>query len=246
MILTGVRFRSSVKVYFFNPGDIENLIVGTKIVAETERGITIGKIVIPPREMEPPSSEVKKIIRIATEEDLNQYQKNEEDEKSAFKICLEFIEKHNLPMKLISTEYTLDRSKLVFYFTADGRIDFRELVKDLARTFKTRIEMRQIGVRDAAKQCSGMAVCGRELCCSSFLSGFNPISIKMIRVQGLPLNPSKLSGMCGRLLCCLAYEIKNYLEGGDLQPTALEYLSSLDEAVDAETLSKLDEKENDK
>lgn len=149
-------------------------------------------------------------------------------------------------MKLISTEYTLDRSKLVFYFTADGRIDFRELVKDLARTFKTRIEMRQIGVRDAAKQCSGLAACGRELCCSSFLSGFNPISIKMIRLQGLPLNPSKLSGMCGRLLCCLSYEMKNYLDGGDLQPTAIEYLSSLDEAVDAETLSKLDEKENDK
>jgi len=245
MILTGVRFRSSVKIYYFDPGELQNLQIGTKIVAETERGITIGKVVIPPKELEPPTTEIKKIIRIATEEDLERYNKNVEDEKKAFKICLEFIDKHALPMKLVSTEYTLDRTKLVFYFTADGRIDFRELVKDLAKTFKTRIEMRQIGVRDAAKLCSGIAPCGRELCCSSFLSGFIPISIKMIRLQGLPLNPSKLSGMCGRLLCCLAYEMKNYLEGGDLQPTGLEYLSSLDEVVDAETLNKLDEKEND-
>lgn len=246
MLLTGVRFRSSVKIYYFDPGDIENLTIGTKIVAETERGITIGKVVIPPRDLEPPSTELKKIMRIATKEDIEQYKKNLLDEKEAFKICLELIEKHNLPMKLISSEYTLDRTKLVFYFTADGRIDFRELVKDLARTFKTRIEMRQIGVRDAAKLCSGIAPCGRELCCSSFLSGFAPISVKLIRLQGLPLNPSKLSGMCGRLLCCLAYEMKNYLEGGDLQPTAIEYLSSLDEVVDPETLKKLDEKENDK
>jgi len=245
MILTGVRFRTSVKIYYFDPGELDNLQIGTKIVAETERGITIGKVVIPPRELEPPATEIKQIIRIATEEDLEQYNKNLEDEKKAFKICLKFIEKHALPMKLVYTEYTLDRTKLVFYFTADGRIDFRELVKDLAKTFKTRIEMRQIGVRDASKLCSGIAPCGRELCCSSFLSGFTPISIKMIRLQGLPLNPSKLSGMCGRLLCCLAYEMKNYLEGGDLQPTGLQYLSSLDEVVDAETLNKLDEKEND-
>lgn len=246
MILTGVRFRSSIKIYYFDPADIEDLKIGTHIVAETERGVTIGKIVIPPKDMTPPSTEIKKIIRIAKEEDMDLYKKNLEDEKEAFKTCLNCIEKHALAMKLISAEYTLDRSKLIFYFTADGRIDFRELVKDLARLFKTRIEMRQIGVRDAAKQCGGIAPCGKELCCSSFLTNFSPVSIKMIRIQGLPLNPSKLSGMCGRLLCCLFYEIKNYMEGGDLQPTGIAYLSSLDEVVDPETLKKLDEKENDK
>jgi cell fate regulator YaaT (PSP1 superfamily) len=245
MILTGVRFKSSIKVYLFDPNGFE-LNAGDMVVAETERGLTIGKVVLPPREMEMPQTEIKKIERKTTEQDIEVYTKNHDDEKSAFKTCIEYITKHNLPMKLVSTEYTLDRNKLVFYFTADGRIDFRELVKDLARVFKTRIEMRQIGVRDASKLCGGVAICGRELCCSSFLSGFSPISIKMIRNQGLPMNPSKLSGMCGRLLCCLSYETKNYGDGGELFLSKKPYLSSLEEPVDFETLKKLDEKENGK
>lgn len=245
MILAGVRFRSSIKIYYFDPDNIE-LSKGDFVIAETERGLSIGKVVITPREIAPPATEVKKILRKATEEDIETLRKNFEDEKEAHKTCLQYIEKHNLPMKLISSEYTFDRNKLIFYFTADGRIDFRELVKDLARIFKTRIEMRQIGVRDAAKQCGGIAACGRELCCSSFLSGFSPISIKMIRSQFLPLNPSKLSGMCGRLLCCLSYEVINYLEGGDLYQKEVAYLKSLNEPVDLDTLKKLDEKENGK
>lgn len=245
MILTGVRFKSSIKVYFFDSIGLE-LNCGDMVVAETERGLTIGKVVMPPKDVDPPATEIKKIERKTTPEDLEIYNKNHEDEKNAFKVCMEHIARHKLPMKLVSTEYTLDRNKLVFYFTADGRIDFRELVKDLARVFKTRIEMRQIGVRDASKLCGAISICGRELCCSSFLSGFSPISIKMIRNQGLPLNPSKLSGMCGRLLCCLGYEVKNYTNGGDLSHVSRPYLSSLEEPTDIETLKKLDERENGK
>lgn len=245
MILTGVRFRSAIKTYLFDPDNWE-LAFGDLVVAETERGLTIGRVVIPPREMEQPETEVKKIVRKATEEDLQAFENNKNDEKKAFAIGLEQIEKHGLPMKLVSTEYTLDRTKLVFYFTADGRIDFRELVKDLARIFKTRIEMRQIGVRDGAKLCGGLAVCGRELCCSTFLTGFKPISIKMIRSQGLPLNPSKLSGMCGRLMCCLHYELANYVEGGDLYQCVKSYLESLEDSSELELIKKLDEKENEK
>lgn len=245
MILVGVRFKSSIKIYFFDPDGID-LKGGDLVVAETERGLTIGKVVLPPSEMEAPETELKKILRKVTEEDLENYKKNREDEKTAFKTCIEQIQKHQLPMKLVSTEYTLDRTKLIFYFTADGRIDFRELVKDLARIFKTRIEMRQIGVRDGAKMCGGVAICGRELCCEKFLTGFSPISIKMIRSQGLPLNPSKLSGMCGRLMCCLNYEMLNYIEGGDLFHIETSYLKSLEEPSDIEMLKKLDEKENGK
>lgn len=245
MILTGVRFKSSIKVYLFDPDGLD-LSSGELIVAETERGLTIGKIVIPPQEMQKPETEIKKILRKVNEEDLDAYRNNQIDEKEAFRLGLEQIEKHGLPMKLVSTEYTLDRTKLIFYFTAEGRIDFRELVKDLARIFKTRIEMRQIGVRDGAKLCGGVAICGRELCCSKFLTGFKPISIKMIRNQGLPLNPSKLSGMCGRLMCCLNYEMLNYIEGGDLYHIDKSYLQPLEEPTDLETLKKLDEKENGK
>ncbi len=245
MILIGVKFRSSVKTYYFDPDNWE-INKGDLVVAETERGLTVGRVVQPPKDITPTIQDIKKILRKATEEDMDALRKNLEDEKDAFKICLQYIDKHSLPMKLISAEYTLDRNKLIFYFTADGRIDFRELVKDLARVFKTRIEMRQIGVRDASKQCGGMAVCGRELCCSSFLSGLTPISIKMIRAQFLPLNPSKLSGMCGRLLCCLSYEVVNYLEGGDLYQKEASYLKSLNEQVDIDTLTKLDEKEENK
>jgi len=245
MILTGVRFKSSIKIYLFDPDGLD-LKGGDLVVAETERGLTIGKVVLPPKEMPAPETEIKKILRKVSEEDLEAYNKNQIDEKEAFKVGLQQIENHGLPMKLVSTEYTLDRTKLIFYFTADGRIDFRELVKDLARIFKTRIEMRQIGVRDGAKLCGGVAICGRELCCSKFLTGFNPISIKMIRSQGLPLNPSKLSGMCGRLMCCLNYEMLNYMDGGDLCHIDKSYLLSLEEPTDLEILKKLDEKENGK
>lgn len=210
-IIIGVRFRQAGKVYYFDPGDIA-FERGQQVIVETAKGVEIGTVVLPNREMaeEKIVAELKPIIRVATEEDLETEKQNREKEKEAFQICLEKIAKHNLEMKLIDAEYTFDNNKLLFYFTADGRIDFRELVKDLASVFRTRIELRQIGVRDETKIRGGMGICGRQLCCHSYLSEFAPVSIKMAKEQHLSLNPTKISGVCGRLMCCLKNEEEAY------------------------------------
>lgn len=207
----GVRFRYAGKIYYFDPDGID-LKLGEKVIVETARGIECGDVVIPLREVD--ESEVvaplKKVMRKATEEDLQQVEENKRKAREAFGICLEKIKKHNLEMKLIDVEYTFDNNKILFYFTADGRVDFRELVKDLAAVFRTRIELRQIGVRDEAKMMGGLGICGRCLCCSCHLTEFQPVSIKMAKEQSLSLNPTKISGICGRLMCCLKYEHEAY------------------------------------
>ena len=209
--VVGVRFRNAGKIYFFAPGDFE-IEVGDHVIVETARGVEYGNVVLSPRDVEDDKviQPLKTVIRIATPEDDAIEAKNREKEKEAFKICLEKIAKHKLEMKLIGTEYTFDNNKVLFYFTADGRIDFRELVKDLAAVFKTRIELRQIGVRDETKLIGGIGICGRPLCCSSYMSDFIPVSIKMAKEQHLSLNPTKISGVCGRLMCCLKYEEETY------------------------------------
>ena len=209
----GVRFRTAGKIYFFSPGKLE-VETGDKVIVETARGVEFGSVVTGPKEVEDDkiTQPLKSVIRLATDEDKKKEEKNKEKEKDAFKICLEKIAKHKLPMKLIDVEYKFDRSKILFYFTADGRIDFRELVKDLAAIFKTRIELRQIGVRDEVRRMGGNGVCGRELCCCSFLNNFDAVSIKMAKEQNMSLNPSKISGVCGRLMCCLKYEQEAYEE----------------------------------
>lgn len=209
--IVGVRFRKAGKIYYFDPAGME-IETGTHVIVETARGIEFGTVMIPPREMEEDSvvQPLKPVIRIATEADEITEQKNKEKEKEAFQICLEKIAKHKLEMKLVEAEYTFDNNKLLFYFTADGRIDFRELVKDLASVFRTRIELRQIGVRDETKILGGIGICGRPLCCSTHLSEFIPVSIKMAKEQNLSLNPTKISGVCGRLMCCLKNEEETY------------------------------------
>lgn len=209
--VVGVRFRNAGKIYFFAPGDLE-IEVGDHVIVETARGVEYGNVVLSPRDVEDDKviQPLKTVIRVATPEDDALEAKNREKEKEAFKICLEKIAKHKLEMKLIGTEYTFDNNKVLFYFTADGRIDFRELVKDLAAVFKTRIELRQIGVRDETKLIGGIGICGRPLCCSSYMSDFIPVSIKMAKEQNLSLNPTKISGVCGRLMCCLKYEEETY------------------------------------
>jgi len=207
----GVRFRTAGKIYFFSPGkfDVKR---GNQVIVETARGIEFGNVVTGPKDV--PDDQImqplKTVIRIATEEDRRTEEKNREKEKEAFQICLEKIRKHGLEMKLINAEYTFDNNKVLFYFTADGRIDFRELVKDLAAVFRTRIELRQIGVRDETKIKGGIGICGRSLCCNTFLSEFVPVSIKMAKEQNLSLNPTKISGVCGRLMCCLKNEQDTY------------------------------------
>lgn len=212
-IIIGVSFRQAGKVYFFDPGD-EKIERGEHVIVETAKGVEYGTVVVPNREMaeEKIVAPLKKIIRVATPKDEDIELKNREKEKDAYKICLEKIAKHGLEMKLIAAEYTFDNNKLLFYFTADGRIDFRELVKDLAAIFKTRIELRQIGVRDETKILGGIGICGRPLCCHTYLSEFAPVSIKMAKEQNLSLNPSKISGVCGRLMCCLKNEEETYEE----------------------------------
>lgn len=207
----GVRFRPAGKIYYFAPGKF-HIRQGDKVIVETARGIEFGTVVTGPKEVkdEEVMQPLKSVIRIATEEDKRAEEKNREKEKEAFEICLEKIRKHNLDMKLINAEYTFDNNKVLFYFTADGRIDFRELVKDLAAVFRTRIELRQIGVRDETKIRGGIGVCGRPLCCHTYLSEFAPVSIKMAKEQNLSLNPTKISGVCGRLMCCLTNEEETY------------------------------------
>lgn len=207
----GVRFRPNGKIYFFDPLDI-HVQKGEDVVVETARGVEYGKCVLGRREIDEPKriQGLKPILRKATEEDTAKYEANKDKSEEAFKTCLKKIEEHGLKMKLIAAEYTFDNSKVLFYFTADGRVDFRELVRDLASVFRTRIELRQIGVRDEAKISGGIGMCGRELCCHSHLSEFIPVSIKMAKDQGLSLNPSKISGVCGRLMCCLKHEQDTY------------------------------------
>ena len=211
--IVGVRFRNAGKIYYFGPGNLD-LTAGMHVIVETARGVELGTVMIPTREVNDDSviQPLKPVIRIATEADEKTALKNREKEKEAFKICLEKIAKHKLDMKLVEAEYTFDNNKLLFYFTADGRIDFRELVKDLAAVFRTRIELRQIGVRDEAKMLGGIGICGREFCCKGHLQDFQPVSIRMAKEQGLSLNPTKISGCCGRLMCCLKYEQNVYEE----------------------------------
>ena len=209
----GVRFRQAGKIYFFSPGKLE-IKPQDRVIVETARGVEFGKVVTGPKEVEDDkiTQPLKSVIRIANEEDYKKEEKNREKEKEAFNICLEKIRKHGLEMKLIDAEYTFDNNKVLFYFTADGRIDFRELVKDLASVFRTRIELRQIGVRDETKIRGGIGICGRPLCCHTYLSEFAPVSIKMAKEQNLSLNPTKISGVCGRLMCCLTNEEETYEE----------------------------------
>lgn len=211
--IVGVRFKEAGKIYYFDPGMYDNLI-DNFVIVETVRGIEFGKVVIANRSVD--SEDVvlplKKVLRIATAKDKETVLSNEEKAKEAIGIGIKKIEEHRLEMNLVDVEYTLDRNKIIFYFTADGRIDFRNLVKDLAAIFRTRIELRQIGVRDEAKMLGGIGPCGRMLCCSTFLGDFEPVSIKMAKDQNLSLNPAKISGLCGRLMCCLKYENEDYEE----------------------------------
>ena len=207
----GVRFKANGKSYYFSPGDLE-LQQGDHVIVETARGTECGEVAKGPHDV-PDSSIVKPlktVTRMADAVDVRRMQQNRADEKRAFSVCEERIAKHKLDMKLVDVEYTLDRNKILFYFTADGRIDFRVLVKDLAGVFRTRIELRQIGVRDESKMLGGLGICGQPFCCSRFLRDFQPVSIKMAKEQGLSLNPAKISGSCGRLMCCLAYEQPAY------------------------------------
>ncbi len=237
-IIIGVSFRQAGKVYFFDPGD-EQIERGEHVIVETAKGVEYGTVVVPNREMaeEKIVAPLKKIIRVATPKDEDIELKNrEKKEKDAYKICLEKIAKHRLEMKLIAAEYTFDNNKLLFYFTADGRIDFRELVKDLASVFRTRIELRQIGVRDETKICGGIGICGRTLCCHSYLSEFAPVSIKMAKEQNLSLNPTKISGVCGRLMCCLKNEEEAYEELNSRLPHIGSHVKTA-EGLDAEVQS---------
>lgn len=209
--VVGVRFKRAGKIYYFSPGDL-NLTAGANVVVETARGIELGRVVVPLKSV--PEGEVvaplKKVLRIATERDLAQVEENAKKEQSAFKTAQEKIAQHKLEMDLVGVEYAFDGSKVIFYFTAEGRVDFRELVRDLAGALRTRIELRQIGVRDEAKLIGGLGPCGRPSCCSTFLEDFSPVSIKMAKEQNLSLNPTKISGLCGRLMCCLRYECSHY------------------------------------
>ena len=209
----GVRFRNVGKIYYFSPKDLE-IKSGDHVIVETARGVEYGSVVLPPRDVEDEKvvQPLKEVIRIAGPQDDKKEESNRKKEKEAYQICLKKIKEHGLEMKLIDVEYTFDNNKVLFYFTADGRIDFRELVKDLAAIFKTRIELRQIGVRDETKILGGIGICGRALCCHSYLSEFAPVSIKMAKEQNLSLNPTKISGVCGRLMCCLKNEEETYEE----------------------------------
>lgn len=225
----GVRFRNAGKVYYFSPGKL-NIPKGKHVIVETARGIEYGYVVVGTKEVEADKviQPLKPVLRIATAEDDAKEAANRHKEKEAFQICLEKIRKHKLDMKLIQAEYTFDNNKVLFYFTADGRIDFRELVKDLAAVFKTRIELRQIGVRDETKIIGGIGICGRSLCCHTHLSEFIPVSIKMAKEQNLSLNPTKISGVCGRLMCCLKHEQETYEELNSRLPNVGDHVTAAD------------------
>lgn len=209
--VVGVRFKKAGKIYYFDPDGID-IEKDSMVIVETARGIEFGQVVVGPKEIteEEIVSPLKSVLRVATEEDVQINDENKRKAQDAFKICVKKIEEHGLEMKLIDVEYTFDNNKVIFYFTADGRVDFRELVKDLAAIFKTRIELRQIGVRDESKMVGGLGPCGKPLCCATFLGDFEPVSIKMAKEQNLSLNPTKISGICGRLMCCLKFEHETY------------------------------------
>lgn len=227
--IVGVRFKSVGKIYYFDPGEL-TLAVDMSVIVETARGVEMGTVAIANRLVEEASvvQPLKKVVRVATDEDFKKIEENEKKEAEAFVICAEKIRAHKLDMKLVDVEYTFDGSKVLFYFTADGRIDFRELVKDLASVFRTRIELRQIGVRDEAKMIGSYGICGRNLCCSQFLGDFAPVSIKMAKEQGLSLNPTKISGTCGRLMCCLKYEQEAYEDLLKITPKQGAFVSTPD------------------
>lgn len=209
----GVRFKKAGKIYYFDPGEVQ-MTTEDYVIVETVRGVEFGKVVIANKQVDEEDVvlPLKKVIRLADDKDKLTVSENKEKTEEAFRVCQEKIKQHDLDMNLVDAEYTFDRNKIIFYFTADGRVDFRELVKDLAAIFKTRIELRQIGVRDEAKMLGGIGPCGRMLCCSTFLGDFEPVSIKMAKDQNLSLNPAKISGLCGRLMCCLKYENDQYEE----------------------------------
>lgn len=227
--IVGVRFQTAGKVYYFDPKNF-NIKRGDHVIVETARGMEYGHVIVGSREVsnEEVVQPLKPVIRVATAEDDERARRNREKEKEAFKICQEKVAKHQLEMKLIGAEYTFDNNKILFYFTADGRIDFRELVKDLAVIFKTRIELRQIGVRDETKMLGGIGVCGRALCCNTYLSEFQPVSIKMAKEQNLSLNPTKISGACGRLMCCLKNEEETYEYLNSRLPNQGDYVTTID------------------
>lgn len=223
--VVGVRFKKAGKIYFFDPDGIV-IERGQFVVVETARGIEFGNVVIANKLVDEDDVvlPLKKVLRVADEKDYLQVEENRSAAKEAFNICMQKISEHSLEMKLVDVEYTFDRNKIIFYFTAEGRVDFRELVKDLAAIFKTRIELRQIGVRDEAKMLGGIGPCGRMLCCSTFLGDFDPVSIKMAKDQNLSLNPTKISGLCGRLMCCLKYENDDYENAKEQLPDLGEFI----------------------
>ena len=225
--VVGIRFQRAGKIYYFDPLDYD-LETAMHVIVETARGVEMGTVLIPPKEVEDDKviQPLKPVIRVATDEDEKVMERNKEKEAEAYVICKEKIAKHGLEMKLVAAEYTFDNNKLLFYFTADGRIDFRELVKDLASVFRTRIELRQIGVRDETKMLGGIGICGRELCCKSYLTDFVPVSIKMAKEQNLSLNPTKISGVCGRLMCCLTNEQDTYDYLNSRLPSVGDYVTT--------------------
>lgn len=226
--VVGVRFKHANKTYYFDPNGID-VEIGDKVVVETARGMELGTVIFKDKELSKKHDmDVKPILRMANERDLANQNRSKSEKAEAMRLCKEKIKSHDLDMKLVDVEYTLDNSKIIFCFTSDGRVDFRELVKDLAAIFRIRIELRQIGVRDEAKMIGGIGSCGRSLCCSKWLNEFQPVSIKMAKTQNLSLNPAKISGICGRLMCCLNYENDNYLEAAKEMPTVGETIKTKD------------------
>ncbi len=244
--VTGVRFKTAGKVYYFDPDNFK-LKIGDNVIVETARGMEFGTVAMEPSEVceKEIVAPLKKIVRIADNDDYKRHLENVKKKEKAMRLCQEKVDKHGLVMKLIDVEYTFDNSKIIFFFTADGRVDFRELVKDLATVFRTRIELRQIGVRDEAKMLGGIGFCGRELCCHSFLGDFAPVSIKMAKEQNLSLNPTKISGICGRLLCCLKYEndvyVQNRKELNCHKVKNIDVLAQIDSVDEGFDLSKLED-----